>query len=380
MVSFYVKAFIAFVTVNIDEFFILVIFFARSFDHSHSLKPIEVVLGQLIGFTVVLALSVLGGAAGVVIPLNYISLLGVLPLLYGIYELYKVVKYWIYRIPQVKNGKQQNKNSESDSDEEERHNIELNQRIARVKSSTQQTAILSLSETISLNNNTNNNNQGYQSLSTDDIEKLNGSDPYTIDEYANILKNKQLIRDQSESSSNNNHYAEDSETTFKSLSERGFSFDSQDPDNNNNHSHNNNNNYSNSDDDDDLSDIDEEINASYLASAYKLVFTHCLRENVIMISSLMIANSFEEIVVFAPMFATLAAKYTATTNLHTMHEKIGQLILFFYVLIILQCLIAFLLVQHLQYAKMISQYSKNIIPFMLIAIGWYVLQDSVLFE
>ena len=53
-----------------------------------------VVGGQLIGFTIIFLFSALGILLGTFISLEYISLIGFLPLLMGIYELYKVIQFW----------------------------------------------------------------------------------------------------------------------------------------------------------------------------------------------------------------------------------------------------------------------------------------------
>jgi cadmium resistance protein CadD (predicted permease) len=70
-----------FITTDIDNFCLLIIFF------SICNRPLNVVIGQTIGFTIVVALSLLGLVFGNFLPPDYISLLGFVPLLKGLYML-----------------------------------------------------------------------------------------------------------------------------------------------------------------------------------------------------------------------------------------------------------------------------------------------------
>ena len=84
-----VTAIIAFVAVNIDEFIVLVVFFARV-DHT-DFKNIHVVTGQLVAFTIIFIISAFGMVFGMFLDMQYVALIGLLPLFIGIYELYKVI-------------------------------------------------------------------------------------------------------------------------------------------------------------------------------------------------------------------------------------------------------------------------------------------------
>jgi len=96
-------AIIAFAATNIDDFCLLIVFFARSSTESKAItrsreadaadRPFErrhVVSGQALGFTVICSLSLLGIVFGLFIPAGYVELIGFLPLLMGLYKLFEL--------------------------------------------------------------------------------------------------------------------------------------------------------------------------------------------------------------------------------------------------------------------------------------------------
>ena len=89
MWSLLVQVTLAFLAVTLDEFVVLILFFARSFHPEETLLTSQVVLGHIVGFTLVLVLSLAIGCAGLVIPARYLSFLGFIPIGLGIYDLYK---------------------------------------------------------------------------------------------------------------------------------------------------------------------------------------------------------------------------------------------------------------------------------------------------
>lgn len=89
MWSLLVQVTLAFLAVTLDEFVVLILFFARSFQPEETLLTSQVVLGHIVGFTLVLVLSLAVGCAGLVIPASYLSLLGLIPISLGVYDLYK---------------------------------------------------------------------------------------------------------------------------------------------------------------------------------------------------------------------------------------------------------------------------------------------------
>jgi cadmium resistance protein CadD (predicted permease) len=75
-----------FAITNIDDLFVLVTFFAEAAAGS-ALTPTTIVAGQYVGFTIVLAISVVGYELLVVLPAEAIGFLGVLPILLGLWGL-----------------------------------------------------------------------------------------------------------------------------------------------------------------------------------------------------------------------------------------------------------------------------------------------------
>lgn len=78
----------AFVDTNIDDIFILMMFFASS---SISYPVKHVVLGQYLGISLLVAISALGSFLPLVIPTHLIGLLGIIPIIIGIRKLVHVV-------------------------------------------------------------------------------------------------------------------------------------------------------------------------------------------------------------------------------------------------------------------------------------------------
>jgi cadmium resistance protein CadD (predicted permease) len=75
-----------FAITNIDDLFVLVAFFAEAAAGS-SLTPTTIVAGQYVGFTVVLAISMIGFELLVALPTEPIGFLGLLPILLGLWSL-----------------------------------------------------------------------------------------------------------------------------------------------------------------------------------------------------------------------------------------------------------------------------------------------------
>jgi cadmium resistance protein CadD (predicted permease) len=83
-------AFITFTVTNIDDFGMLLIYFARA-KSNQNMTTFNVYLGQFIGFTIICLLSMLGILLELFISAKYLALLGFVPLfigLKGVYSLY----------------------------------------------------------------------------------------------------------------------------------------------------------------------------------------------------------------------------------------------------------------------------------------------------
>jgi len=78
---------LTFIITNIDNAFVLVTFFAES-STSRNLTPLKITLGQYIGFTVVIVVSLIGFAAAAALPSEPIGFLGLLPILLGAWRFF----------------------------------------------------------------------------------------------------------------------------------------------------------------------------------------------------------------------------------------------------------------------------------------------------
>ena len=78
---------LTFVITNIDDAFVLVTFFAES-STSNNLTPLKITLGQYVGFTVIIIVSLIGFAVAVALPSEPIGFLGLLPTLLGVWKLF----------------------------------------------------------------------------------------------------------------------------------------------------------------------------------------------------------------------------------------------------------------------------------------------------
>jgi cadmium resistance protein CadD (predicted permease) len=72
---------VAFVATNVDDLFILMVFFARCSFPNH-----QIVLGQYVGMGLLLGISLAGSLVSLVIPHNLIGLIGLIPIAVGIKE------------------------------------------------------------------------------------------------------------------------------------------------------------------------------------------------------------------------------------------------------------------------------------------------------
>ncbi|WP_088892887.1 cadmium resistance transporter [Leptolyngbya ohadii] len=93
VISAIVSGISAFAATNIDDIVMLTLFFAQADDaaptnqKSNQLRPRQIVLGQYLGFLVLIAASIPGFVGGMIIPDPWIGLLGFLPIAIGIQQL-----------------------------------------------------------------------------------------------------------------------------------------------------------------------------------------------------------------------------------------------------------------------------------------------------
>jgi cadmium resistance transport/sequestration family protein len=75
----------AFAATNLDDLFLLMLYFSRAENNPH--RERNIIVGQYLGFSVLVGISVLGYLGSLLIPRQYVGLLGVLPILLGVREL-----------------------------------------------------------------------------------------------------------------------------------------------------------------------------------------------------------------------------------------------------------------------------------------------------
>lgn len=91
--AFIGAAIAAFCATNVDDFAVLLIFFLKAqVDTTHTFRSVHVVVGQLLGFSCLVAFSLLGLVMGLFIPTRYIGIIGFIPILIGLSKLYQLIK------------------------------------------------------------------------------------------------------------------------------------------------------------------------------------------------------------------------------------------------------------------------------------------------
>src|SRR5262245_36685595 len=84
LISAIVTGVTSFAATNIDDIFVLMLFFGRM---GKSVRGWDIVLGQYLGFTALVAISLIGYFARYVAPREWIGLLGFLPVAIGVKKL-----------------------------------------------------------------------------------------------------------------------------------------------------------------------------------------------------------------------------------------------------------------------------------------------------
>ena len=78
-----IKAFISFISTNIDDIFVLMLFFSQI---NNDMKRRHIVIGQYLGIVVLITISIVGTLGVSVIPYEYVGLFGIAPIYLGIKE------------------------------------------------------------------------------------------------------------------------------------------------------------------------------------------------------------------------------------------------------------------------------------------------------
>ena len=82
----------AFAATNIDDIFVLVMFFSSSYSSSMTFPVRQIVLGQYVGIGLLIAISALGSLIALVVPPYVIGLLGIVPIAIGVKRLVQIIK------------------------------------------------------------------------------------------------------------------------------------------------------------------------------------------------------------------------------------------------------------------------------------------------
>ena len=80
---FILTTILAFISTNIDDIFVLMLFYAQV---NEKLRKRDIVIGQYIGIFILIAVSLLGAFGVSFIPQKYTGLLGIIPIILGIKE------------------------------------------------------------------------------------------------------------------------------------------------------------------------------------------------------------------------------------------------------------------------------------------------------
>ncbi|WP_242268310.1 cadmium resistance transporter [Bacillus cereus group sp. BfR-BA-01352] len=101
MITTIISSVVAFVTTNIDDIFILLVLFSqvktgvckgeyRTFQGKTKMKELYIVIGQYLGFSVIIFLSIIGSLSSFFIPILWIGLLGFVPIYMGVKGLFSL--------------------------------------------------------------------------------------------------------------------------------------------------------------------------------------------------------------------------------------------------------------------------------------------------
>lgn len=76
-----IAAFISFISTNIDDIFVLMLFFSQI---NSTMKTHHIIIGQYLGIGALIAISIIGALGISIIPHEYVGLLGLVPIYLGI--------------------------------------------------------------------------------------------------------------------------------------------------------------------------------------------------------------------------------------------------------------------------------------------------------
>jgi cadmium resistance protein CadD (predicted permease) len=405
------KAIISFVIVNIDEFIVLLLFFTKAIAVHHSQKKsrgreeeddqltvFQIIAGQIIGFSIIIVISLLGSIFGLLVPYEYIALIGLVPFGLGCYELYRVLKYWTrkcsrkYKLVPV---------TVTEQPAIELHSPLMDPRYQRHPSQTQlrpiqlpgQLTTSGKPATSTNNASVNPFEQQYEMIST---LSLNSHRHSTCDDYPHHQGGGGGGYPRHDYSSYQNppghhHDIPDDEEPSPHQHRLVIPSGNNYSDDEDDYKNNPNNAYSATSSD---NESEESMKENTLTSYFQFYFDQLLHKNIFYVSMILLSDGSEEIAVFLPILTTvmsqgegenllsLSSPHAHQWNVLENVSMVFLIVFIWYCMIFCQCYLAYLLIifHYESYGKWISRYSKNIIPFILIGLGLIVLQDSVLWK
>lgn len=119
MISTIITAFVSFVSTNIDDIFVLMLFFSQI---NNNMTKRHIIIGQYFGIGALTVISIIGALGVSVIPHEYVGLLGLIPIFLGVKEFIDYKK----ESKDKKNTEQQEHNDIDNSELEERTYLKEN--------------------------------------------------------------------------------------------------------------------------------------------------------------------------------------------------------------------------------------------------------------
>jgi cadmium resistance protein CadD (predicted permease) len=82
-----ITSIVAFTSTNLDDIFLLTLFYGNK-----EFKSKDIIVGQLLGISTLIAVSLIGSLIGLLVPQAYIGLLGLIPMFLGLKGIWGLVK------------------------------------------------------------------------------------------------------------------------------------------------------------------------------------------------------------------------------------------------------------------------------------------------
>jgi cadmium resistance protein CadD (predicted permease) len=399
-----IKSIFAFVIVNIDEFLVLLLFFTKAIadhhsnhDHHHQaddqLTVFQIIAGQIIGFTIIIGISLFGSLFGLFIPYRYISLIGFVPLVLGCIELSKVLRFWWKkcctkksRITSASYASPPAVSTVPTSPTPLSHlpgtdSISLEENLVKGQDG-RPTTKLSTSNSNHDRRTSFNTNSDFE-LQYETISSLNPLSSNASHRLSYYPPRHDYSSYQNPPFTSSTDYEKDEKTGLLLYSsddeiEQGRSSTSSE----------------------DNEESETEIEETPLTHWFQEHYQSAFHKNIFYVSMILLGDGSEEIAVFLPILSTAmsseqgimsfsstssspsaSSSSSSPTVLMFYHIFIVLLIIFiWYLMIFCQCYLAYLLIvyHYESYGKWISRYSKNIIPLVLIGLGCLILKESIL--